>query len=202
LKTNLPKKIKRSSDILKDIAEDHKADHVVTYRYIVKMLGERTFGLVLLLFALPSILPLSSIPGVSFIFSLPIALCSFQLIIGRNTLWIPEVIANQTIEHQKLAKIIQKTLPFLKKMERFLSPRCSFMFYWGIERLSGLIIFILSLLLMLPIPFSNMILSAFIVLFGLGFVEKDGLFVIVGYGGALTYFFLLSFLIAETFLLL
>ncbi|KTD32017.1 exopolysaccharide biosynthesis protein [Legionella israelensis] len=189
------KNSRRSSDILLLIASDKSAGKTVSYRYLFNMLGERAFGLVLLFFALPSALPLSAIPGVALVFSIPLALCSLQMILGRQTLWIPGIIARRSVEHETLKKMIEKALPFLVKMEQLLRPRLVFLFRRPIEMVTGFCIFILSILLMLPIPFSNFILSGLIILFSLGFIEKDGLFILMAYIGSLVYFNFLFFLV-------
>lgn len=70
----------------------------LTYRHILQTLGNRAFGISTLFFSLPSLLPFSTIPGVAVVFSLPIAIFAFGMILGRKSLWFPKAIGNKTIE--------------------------------------------------------------------------------------------------------
>lgn len=184
----MKKTYKHSSEILMDIAQNKALnDKSLTLQRLVQLLGKRAFGVALLFFALPSALPLSIIPGVSFIFSLPIMIFSLQMILGKNTLWLPKVIAGYTIECEKLVKIILMTVPYLRKVERFLHPRLLIMTSRVFGIINGIAIFCLALLLILPIPLSNFIFAILIVIFSLGLVEKDGIFILVGYIGTICY---------------
>jgi hypothetical protein len=65
------------------------------------------------------------------------------------------------------------------------------------EIINGSIIFCLAILLMLPIPLSNFIFAGLLIIFSLGLIEKDGLFLAVGYIGAILYVsFIYVFIVA------
>ena len=65
------------------------------------------------------------------------------------------------------------------------------------EIINGLVIFCLALLLMLPIPFSNFIFAALLIIFSLGLIENDGLFLVMGYIGTIFYIsFIYIFIVA------
>ncbi|BCA94415.1 sugar transporter [Legionella antarctica] len=183
----MKKNIKRSSDTLLEIANNKDLSGELTYQRILDTLGARAFGVVLLFFALPSALPFSAVPGVSAIFSVPIILFAWQMILARKTLWIPKILACRTIHQETIAKIVHNTVPYLIKIEYFLKPRLSFMNSRFMEIINGTLIFCLALLLMLPIPLSNFIFSSLIIFLSLGLIEKDGLFILAVYIGAIFY---------------
>jgi hypothetical protein len=192
----MKKNAERSSDTLLKLANYKNLTDELTYQNILQALGERAFGIVLLFFALPSALPFSSIPGVAVIFSVPILLFSFQMIFSRKTLWLPKIIANRTIHQETIAKVIHAAIPYLIKMEYFLKPRWAFMNCRFMEIINGSVIFCLAILLMLPIPLSNFIFAGLIIIFSLGLIEKDGIFILLGYAGAILYVsFIYSFII-------
>ncbi|KTD70887.1 exopolysaccharide biosynthesis protein [Legionella tucsonensis] len=179
--------IVHSSDILLKLANRKELKGELTYQNILEVLGERAFGIVLLFFALPSALPFSTVPGVSFVFSVPIALFACQMIFARKTLWLPKIIAKRTIHQKTISKIIHTTVPYLTKIEYFLKPRWVFMTYRLMEIINGIIIFCLAIFLMLPIPLSNFIFALLLIIFSLGLIEKDGVLLILGYIGAIFY---------------
>jgi len=177
----------RSSKKLLEILHANARKKEIRFEDIIKQLGPRAFGIALLFFSLPIALPFSVIPGVAFVFSVPIFFFSAQMIFGRNTLWLPEKIAKKTISYQSLVNIIQKTVPYLEKAEYFLKPRLAFMTSRAMEIMTGLVILFLALLLMLPIPFSNFIFAILLITFSLGLIEKDGVIILLGYAATLLY---------------
>lgn len=159
------KPYKRSSEILLEITQNKNLEDNLTYQDILHALGDRAFGIAFLFFSLPIVLPFSAIPGVSVIFSLPIAIFALQMIFARKTFWLPKHIAIRTISHTKIVKIICRVVPYLIRLERLAKPRWPFMNYRIMEIINGITIFCLALLLMLPIPFSHLFLGTFIIFF-------------------------------------
>jgi hypothetical protein len=78
--------------------------------------------------------------------------------------------------------VVARALPFLERVERLLRPRLTMLLSWTGERLVGIAILILALILTLPIPFANWLPACGIAIFGLAIVEKDGVAVLVGLG--------------------
>lgn len=185
----------RSSDILLNISQCTHDKEYFTYNELVALLGDRAFGIVMLFFALPSALPFSSIPGVSFVFSIPIVLCTIQIILARTRFWLPQMIGKKTVMRKTINKVITTALPYLKKLEHWLKPRYLFMTSRFMEVINGLLILILAICLMLPIPFSNFIFSGLIIVVSLGIIERDGLFIALGYILTAIYFHFMYLLI-------
>lgn len=181
------KKDKRSSEILFEIAHDQKLHGELTFAQFLKLLGDRAFGLAVIFFALPSALPISAIPGISFIFGMPIFLLALQMIFMRSSLWLPKRVGMITINHKTILKIVNSSTRYLEKLEGFLKPRLSFITSRKMEIVNGFFLLCLSCLLMLPIPFSNYVLGTLIIIFSLGLIEKDGIFIIAAYTGTILY---------------
>lgn len=184
---------KRSSEILMEIVHDKNLENHLTYRYILQALGDRAFGIVFLFFSLPSVLPFSIVPGVSLIFSLPIVIFAVEMIFARKSLWLPKIIANKTISHSKISKIIAAVVPYVIKLEHFSKPRWALMTCRTMEIINGITILCLALLLMLPIPFSNFIFGSLLAIFSLGIVEKDGILIFIAYLCFIMYIFFVCF---------
>ncbi|WP_019215694.1 exopolysaccharide biosynthesis protein [Legionella tunisiensis] len=178
------------SYLLQRLVKTHKKG-LLTYKTLVNAMGEQAYGLIIILFALPGALPISALPGVSFIFGLPITFIAVHIIIAKPFLWLPAVLARQKIEAEKLAEIVHRTTPYLKRIEFLLKPRWQFLSSSVMERIHGIVLLGLSFLLMLPIPFSNFVLALLIILFGLGLSEKDGLLLLIAYLATSLYLFFL-----------
>ena len=70
----------RLSDILKNLSETANPD--MTLGDVVRALGERGFGALILVFAAPNLIPLP--PGASFVFGVPLVFITAQLMIART----------------------------------------------------------------------------------------------------------------------
>jgi hypothetical protein len=143
-------------------------------------LGERAFGALMFIFAVPNIIPTP--PGTSAVLGLPLVILTFQLMIGRQTMWLPNTIRKRTIDGSLVATFVRKSMPVLTRFEKVLRPRFSLVVVSDLaERVIGLVAFLLAIVLFLPIPLANIVPAAAIALLSLGLAERDGFAVIVGY---------------------
>jgi hypothetical protein len=187
------------TQLLKAIIKMPKTSKTLTYGDLVSQFGDQGLGIVTILFALPSALPISAIPGFSFLFGLPIVFVALHLIAGKHILWLPKKLSENTLDRTKLVKIVKKCLPYLLYVERFLKPRLPFFSTPVMERVHGVVLLVLSLLLLLPIPLSNFIFASIIICFGFGIAEKDGFILAIGYLASIIYLVFLGVVSHEIF---
>jgi hypothetical protein len=167
-----------TSKLLLDILEEQQGEKIYL-RNLLLGLGDRAFGWTLFICALPEALPLP-VAGLSAIIGIPLVLVSGQLILGFQKPWLPRWIANRGFKRRDFEKIVRKSLPYLNKVERLITPRWEFMTSKSMERLLGVIIFIMAILITLPIPFGNFLPAIAVVLISLGILEKDGIAIAIG----------------------
>ena len=65
-------------------------DDKVSFGQMLDALGERGFGLLLMLFAIPNLLPFPGVPGVSFVTGMAILFISVQLILAKDEPALPD----------------------------------------------------------------------------------------------------------------
>lgn len=146
---------------------------------IVAALGDRGCGLLLLACALPCCLPLP--PGVPSTAGWIIAVVSLNMVMGRDSIWLPKVLLRLSIERQTLHRIVNRCLPHVEKMERFCRPRASFALNRGSRSLIGLAMLVPALLLILPIPiFGNIPPGIAAAVIAIAICEGDGLIALTG----------------------
>lgn len=155
---------------------------------LVSIVGRRAFSFIIILFAILNILPLAIVPGFAVITAIPILFVSWQMIIGRNYLWLPQFVAEKTLSTSHLTKTLTKSLKFFSKLEVLLKPRFQFFFTAIGTFCIGVILFLLSIVLMLPIPFSNNILGFLFLLYALSLLEYDGVMLLIAVALTATYF--------------
>lgn len=151
----------------------------ISVRDIVDHFGHRAFGAVLFVFAVPNVLPLP--PGSSGVLGAPLVLISPQLAIGRPRPWLPRAIADRTVNRSTLNQAFSKVIPSLERVEKLLAPRLGFLFGPVGDRIIGLVCFLLSAVLILPIPGGNILPAAAIAVLSLALTQRDGVFLLFGY---------------------
>lgn len=165
------------SELLQDLCEGPPGP--VRIREMVDHFGHRAFGAVLFAFSVPNLIPLP--PGSSTVLGLPLVLLSPQLALGVKSPWLPRSVGERTIARDTLRRSFGVVIPRLRKVERLCAPRLPFMFGPVGDRFIGLICFLLSLVLILPIPLGNMLPAAAIAAFALGLTQRDGVMILLGY---------------------
>jgi hypothetical protein len=175
----LPRPKERTSDIVARIIAQCEEGGTITLREFLVLLGDRSFGLVILIFSLPNSLPIPGIPGFSTITGLPITLIALQMVLGRPTLWLPDAMANVGFSKALLAKMLSKALKPLIKLETWLKPRLLAVTSPVGERVIGVFFVVLSLIIALPIPGGNFLPGVAMSLIALGLLERDGLFILL-----------------------
>jgi len=169
----------RLSDILKRLAQDHNPD--LTLGDVVRALGERGFGALILLLAAPNIIPLP--PGSSFIFGVPLVFITAQLMIKQDKVWLPQKLMNAKVGGGRLPYLLNRLVPYVVKVERLLKPRGTLLTSSLGERLAGLAGLFCAIILLLPIPGANMAPALALCCFALGLIEQDDLAMAGGWFG-------------------
>jgi hypothetical protein len=141
------------SSVLRALADASRGERV-SVGEIVAALGDRAFGAVLLIFAAPNILPVT-LPGTSSVTALPILLVGIQLLVGWRRLHLPDALARRSFARRQLAIVVERLGPWLERAERLARPRWPVLTTPLAERLIGLAVLVLSVILFLPLPSSN-----------------------------------------------
>ena len=171
-----PRLKRRLSEILGDMAADPGRLRISVGDLFAAM-GDRAFGPLLLIFALPNVFPTP--PGTSAILGAPLVFLTAQLMLGRAP-WLPRLIADRSMTRADFGSIVARISPWLMRAERLLKPRLTFLVYPPAEYLIGLLALILAVVLALPIPLGNILPALAICFFSFGILERDGVCVLIG----------------------
>lgn len=166
-----------TSAVLEDLLDRAPSD-VVTLEWIVANLRERSFGVVILMLALIGLLPGASLP-IAILLPVP----AVQLILARPEPRLPRFIANRRVATPRLARLVARVMPLLKRLERVVRPRWLAEFD-ATERIVGVTILLLAASMFSPFPFSHVIPLLVVVLIAFAYLEDDGLLLCIGLGAA------------------
>ena len=151
---------------------------------ILEAFHERGFGILLFLFSLPAALPVP-MPGLNSLIAIPLIILTWQQMIGRHTVWMPQKVLNATIERDFLVKIVEGSLPYVKKLEHFIRPRLGWMTQGRFSLLIGLAGLIMAVSGAAPLLLVNTVPAVGITLMAVGVMMRDGLVVLIGMIGGL-----------------
>ncbi len=171
----------KTSDLLRHLLDGLEGEKV-SVGWVVERLGSRSFGAIILLMALPNVIP--QIPGMSTIFGLLIMLPAMQLVLGLRQMWLPSYLANIMLPSGKVAAVVSLAIPWVAKFEKLIKPRLTVLTYPPMENLVGALVLLLGFILFLPIPGGNWLPAIACCFFALGMLERDGVFTLIGLAAA------------------
>ncbi|HEY3815384.1 MAG TPA: exopolysaccharide biosynthesis protein [Caulobacteraceae bacterium] len=165
-------------DTLKSLLRSRKAE--LTLGDLMQQV-ERADGLgpVLVVLTLPVLLPMP--PGVSMVLALPLLFVTPQIVVMRREVWLPRFLCKRTIKRKDLAKVTRRVRPLLRRLEKVAKPRLSFLASGPGSAVVGVACTAIAVVLVLPIPFANLVPAMAMGAFAVGLTRKDGLFVLGGY---------------------
>jgi len=173
-------------DILQQIIEEAKTCERMEVRRIFALLAGKGYAALLIVLSLPFCMPIQ-IPGFSTPFGILLAFLGLRIAFAKR-LWWPKWVLNKTVTSAHVTLLVKKTIPAVRFLQKVLHPRLLILTKSSLaHRLHGLAVFFLALFLSLPlpIPMTNMLSAAPILLIGLGLLEDDGACIIVAYAIAL-----------------
>ena len=155
----------------------------VTVGQILEEVGDRSLAPILLVPAMITASPISGIPGVPTLTGLIVGLIVVQMLMGRNTLWVPQVLARQGVSKSKM----EKAVSFLRKpvgwLDKLMKPRLTWLASrpWSYLALVICLIIAVTTPVMEFLPFAISIAAVAIGFFAAGILMRDGVMILIGY---------------------
>lgn len=146
-------------------------DDVVRLGDLFAGLGDRSFGMLLFASIVPAFIP---IPIGGAISGPLVILVGLQLLIGLRQPWLPRFLARRGPHRHAVVRFRNLLLPWLTRLEKVVRPRATWMLDRRADLMTGVLLLLLGLLLSLPIPFTNYLFGALLLLFALALLERDG----------------------------
>ncbi len=168
-----------SAELLAFSESIHRTD--VSLGEIIAQLEGRVYTFLLVILSLPFCQPIA-LPGLSTPFGVVIALLGLRFAFRKKP-WLPKRLLDLRIPKKIFPAILKGSAKVLTLLERLLHPRWTWVFDWkATQAIAGLTIFSCGLLLLLPLPlpFSNLLPAATVVLLASAFSERDGLMLWLG----------------------
>lgn len=158
-------------------------DEQVTIGQILDEIGDRSLAPILLVPAMITASPISGIPGVPTLTGLIVGLIVVQMLMGRDTLWVPQGLARRGVSKSTM----DKAVAFLRRpvgwLDRLMKPRMSWLTARPWSYLALLIVLMIAVTtpVMELLPFAITIAAVAIGFFAAGLLMRDGLMILIGY---------------------
>ncbi len=168
---------KTASQVLDEIracAEAAPAERVAVGE-LIGGAGARLYGLALMLFALPEAIPFPAV-GLTGLVAIPITVVSLSMLVAGMQRGLPAWICRRRVKRGWVVTVAHRGSGLVRRIERLSHPRYSRWTEYG--RPLGLLCLLLSLVMAIPIPFSNVAPGVTVVGIGLGVFQRDGLLVL------------------------
>ena len=168
-----------SSQLLENLLDQAPVDSF-TFGWLLSALHQRSFGILILLLGLLATAPIgSTAPG------LVLAAIALQMIAGRRAPAFPRFITARRLPTRYLFVLGARSIPVLRYLENAIHPRWPAAFETA-KRFVGIIVLLLTaILLLFPVPLSNIAPAIVIALIALAYIEEDGLLICCGFLAAL-----------------
>lgn len=181
---------------------DEADSRPVTMAELAEGLGETAPAVLLLLLALPPLIPLPGVP-IGFVFGMAIGTVALQVIAGRTVLVLPGALARRSLPRAGVRRMLLRAVPWLRRIETLLRPgRMMGLTIGGPRRAVGVIAVLLALTLAVPIPMGDPLPALATMTLAFGLMEHDGAAVLAGTAIAVTAMAWNIFLIATSLHLL
>ena len=159
---------------------EEKREGKVTLSDILALAGERIFGFLFVILALPSALPVPA-PGYSVPFGIAMFCLAVQLIVGRDRPWLPDKLLKGSMKLETVQKFLKKGLPWVKRVENITKPRIAYLCTSIPGKIIlGCAIALMSISMMIPIPGTNTLPAIGIFVTAFGLLEDDGVICLGG----------------------
>jgi hypothetical protein len=193
----------RLSEKLAQMIEADGLGDGATVNQLLERTGGRGFYLVVILLALPFIVPVS-IPAVSTVLGLTVALLSVKMAFGALPR-LPGFMGNRSLSPEVQRKLLRGSMKFVRVVEKLVRPRRT---PWMTTRparfVNALLMTFMGLLLAMPFPplppLTNALPCYCIILLAASMMEEDGVTIWFAYAlsfGTIVYLGLNVFLLIE-----
>src|SRR5262245_30084469 len=158
-----------SSRVLAQVIGQAPADYF-TVGWLTSTLQRRSFGFIMLFLGLLATIPVgSTLPG------LMLAAMAVQLVVGRSEPVFPEFIRTCRFRTSHLRRLGGRTVQLLTYSESTVHPRGPMIFEAMKPAVGVVVLLLTAVLLITPVPLSNVAPAIVIALMSLAYVEDDGL---------------------------
>lgn len=165
------------SQRLRQAAEEHRASGdganlKLSLQDLVRLHGESSLAVLLMLMAVVSVLPVA---GAGTVMSLGIWALAWSWVRERETLNLPHRLGALSLNERWSGRCLQGLAWLYESSQRLMRPRWTWLSHAGTRAWWGAWIALMGLVIFVPLPLGNVLPGLSLVLLSLGWMFRDGL---------------------------
>ncbi len=153
----------------------------VSVGHVMKTLGARSFGPLILVPGLIGVSPIGAIPGLPAVMALIVFLIAAQMLIGMDHAWLPGALLRRSMAGKRLRQACRAVRPTARLIDKLLWPRLTALtrrpFLFVIAALVVAVAVVTPVIEL--VPFAGIVPNAAIVAFGLALTAHDGIWALI-----------------------
>lgn len=162
-------------------------DHI-TLGEILRRIGLRGFGPILVIVSGFLLLPIGMIPGVPGAVAIVLGLVAVELVSGGKAIRLPDRVARLSLRASRVSGAVTRSRPVTRAIGRLLRPRAvALVTARAAQVVTGLVLGTIAVVMFVVgfVPGLPFLLALPVFLIGLGLTARDGLVLALGLGGVL-----------------
>lgn len=140
-------------------------------------LGDRTFGILLILISVFNVIPSVALLSVTLV-----TILGLQMAAGMTQARLAKMIFDRQLPPERVRAALLSLVPKIRVIERYVHPRWHFTEAPVVDRINGLLLTALGIVIAIPLPFINLGPAIIVIIIGPGLLERDGVVQVVAAG--------------------
>ena len=172
----------RTTDLLKSALESTQGEEIL-FGDFLDPLGERAFGFLVLVLAIPNFIPVPI--GIGGVMGVLVVLVGLQMLFGLAHPWLPGMMRRKGIARASMQRFVARITPVLRWLEHVCRPRFESLTRQPVHRISGFLLVVTGVALALPIPFTNYVFGLLLLVFAVALIERDGIVLMLAWAASI-----------------
>lgn len=168
-----------ASEVIEKLPDQLKGKEVTVSDVMDEMNG-RSLLLTILILIVPNLLPFVNALGITYITGILLLIFTTRMMIGSRTPWLPGWVKKLKTKRKNIRSMSEKAVPVFKTLEKFIKPRAQNLVSGKIRIFYAFLLFLMTIVLLLPIPFINVLPALIMTIITLGMIQRDGIVAATG----------------------
>lgn len=168
----------RTAELLTRAIESQRGEKITIGEFL-DPLGERAFGFLVLILAIPNFIPVPI--GIGGVMGVLVIYVGAQMLLGFEHPWLLNSIRRHGMARKRVERFVARLAPILRWLEHVCRPRLEALTRQPAHRISGFLLVLVGVALALPIPFTNYVFGLLLVVYAVALIERDGAALIVAW---------------------
>lgn len=144
--------------------------------------GQRGYGPLLVVPAAIGATPVGAIPGIPSVIALVLLLFSVQMLFGRRQMWLPQMLRERQVPHDRLRTGVERLRPWAERLDRWVHGRFQSLTSPPWVKIAAVVCVVLCIAVppLELVPFAAMLPFAAIAVIGFALLSRDGVVMLGG----------------------